>query len=198
MQSTQKYNQEHLYLAIKTKLNEKNTAQNTQQACTLLPHARTTIRISKSGKVNTKCHKQQRATTRKNSKGEKTYVKFEQTFKTNQKKAEKKHRTRALHIPLLPNRHRHLVVSSTQHTHHFSFPVASRANHRFLVWNKKTPTPGCVISQWKSCVETVSDFGFNQNDYDWSRICRSVPTRWFGVMDTWYTAGSPTPFGPTP
>ena len=163
MQSNQKKNQQHSNLVKKGKLNGKNTAQNTQQAWILLPHARTTIRISKSGKVNTKCHKQQRETTRKNNKGGKRTLKLSKPSKQNNKNQKKKHRTHAQHIPLSPNRHRHLVVSTTQHTRHFSFPVASWANHRFLVWHKKTPTPGCVISQWKSRVETVSVFGFKRN-----------------------------------
>ena len=63
---------------------------------------------------------------------------------------------------------------------------------------KKTPTPGCVTSQWKSRLETVSDFGFKQSEYDWSRICHHVMTRWFGLTPTWFTAGGPTPLGPEP
>ena len=89
MQSTQKYNQQHLYLAIKTKLNGKNTTQNTQQACILLPYPWTTTRISKSGKVNTKCHKQQRETTRKNSKGEKRTLNLSKPSKQNNKNQKK-------------------------------------------------------------------------------------------------------------
>ena len=62
--------------------------------------------------------------------------------------------------------------------------------------HKKTPTPGCVASQWKSRLKTVSDIGFEQREYDWSRICHHVTTRWFGLTPTWFMAGGPTPLGP--
>ena len=82
-------------------------------------------------------------------------VKFEQTFKTKGKNTEKKHRTHPQHISVLPNGPKQLLVPATQHTSRFSFPSGHWTNQRFPVWDKKTPTPGCVASQSKSRFETT-------------------------------------------